>query len=340
MIQPQPLIRLKPHLENIRGISRKIIKVGSNVREFNITRAMLPMIPVILLFLQCFCVQVIQFIIMHICMEEERLGIQVFYLGGCDVNINKIYFATAHARDLYFGKMDYLITSSIQTDLTYFTADSFSSAGIKPFRFYTRDEDPTGAYYGAIRYLNKLIGNVTTTQATLNYPELYEYYTNAPDNRVETQRIDPIIAVPFFKNYSVQYKSNLTLGMATGYEYTYGTAPQNINDTVNSGYETHLRDSSLPAMDNASIAAYLSELGASYCFQKFEENFIYDYVLDEKIIPLYSNKPWWGELFVGSDFDLDTISINPIMLRRIINYNRPKTGEEIKLGAWIDLLLG
>jgi len=320
-----------------RGAVQHSIDAGSNIREFFIRRNMLPLDTGNITISAHF-----------ICAGEpennpklslsDSLGIQVFYLGNTDVNINHLYLATQNARKTYFGYYDKTITDAVQRNLDYYSTTDFTTRGIKIFRFNTRDEIGP-AYFGAQRYINKLIGNVTTTQSQFPLPRLYEYYVDSPDQWTETHRNDPS-TVPYFRNMVKDTTYNyLSLGNHSGYAYIHGTATVNENDTLNSGYETHFRyKKPLDDLRNMSDSLFRLEMIGSFCFQKFPELFSIDDVMNERKIPLFSDKYWWGESFIGSNF---VILKNKVSTgRAVFPYNRPKTGEETRYNAFIDLILG
>ncbi len=330
--------------DSIRGIARPMMTADPNTREIVITRRMLPIYSDFR--------QDITISAEFICAGDPfannpklnsydtaySLGIKIFYLGNSDVNINNIYLATPWARDLYCGKKDYTIQSHIQTDLNHYTDTSFSNYGCKPFRFFTRDEI-NASYFGAIRYFNKFVGNISTTQSGIIYPKLYYYYTNSPDDWVEDYSLNPDFAVPYFKNSFMNVPIYLTLGIYWGYKFMYGDSIYNYHDTLNSGYETHLRDEiSLSHMRDYNYNDYKDKLYYSSCFQAKHEYNIINNFKDETMVPLYSNKFWWADLFVGSNFKIDSSKVRTG--RVWIDYNRVKTGEEMRLEAWFNLILG
>ena len=332
-----------------RGLSRRLVVAPANTRDIIIRRNMLPNDSNITISAWFRCDSDYTDFNPYL-NGSGHLGIQVFYLGNLNCQINEIYLATPWARKLYYGAFDSTIKNVMQGNLTYYCSHPFADSGCKPFRFFLRDEIGM-SYFGMTRYFNKLIGNITTTQSGIPFPSLYFYNTNSPDDWIETQRIDPLYYAPFFKNFG---NGVGTLGIYSGYKWSYGQNPAtDLNDTLNSGYETHLRNNwSLNYARSISDSLFIANgINASLCYQVTEELSRYWNVFKQNLIPLYANKPWWGESFVGSNIVYATTNcrdslINDTTTIRVCDtvgvfsdYNRVKTGEEIKLGVWFDIIL-
>jgi hypothetical protein len=65
-------------------------------------------------------------------------------------------------------------------DINYYTSSSFTQRGIKPVRFYTRDEG-NPAYWEMQRYFNKLTDRNGTASEAQWYFDLYNTYVNPKD---------------------------------------------------------------------------------------------------------------------------------------------------------------
>lgn len=340
---PNDTFHIRTTINNAyRGIARKWGWQSPGTREFYITRNMLPRDTGNITILAHFgCDNTISHNPkLDINNNGDTIGIQVFYLGNADVNINHLYFATNNAKKLYFGYFDLTIKNAVQDNLNYYTDTSFSNNGIKPFRFNTRDEIGP-AYFGAQRYINKLIGNVTTSQSGFPLPNHYYYYTNAPDEWVETHKVWNIWAMPSFKNW---FNYNIySLGLTSGYSSIWGHQV----DTLNSGYETYLLNyTSLKYMDTCSFQAYSDIFTDWYSyFRSFQAGYEWFEMaprfLNQNVVPLYSDKFWWGESFCGSNNGFVKVYEPPDSVMRLVNsIIRPKTGEEMRLCSNIDIILG
>lgn len=272
---------------------------------------------------------------------NNKLGIEVSYLGNSDININFLNICTPNARSLYFGYKDTLIVQSAQADLDWYSDASFSSHGVKPFRFFLRDEI-NEAFFGQARYINKLIGNITTTQSGLPYPYLYYYYTNSPEDWVEQFGPDGLISVPYSR-YGNQDPSSA--GLKWGFHcYNKSADPIKNADTLNSDYETFLTINKTIKLDSLrktlDLKWYRDEvLHNAGSFLTHLECILYDHFVIFKHAPIYGNKFWWSETFIGSTWKMSYDSLTRKQCSMIEGI-RPKTGEEIRLFTSLPILMG
>jgi hypothetical protein len=112
----------------------------------------------------------------------DSLGIRVTYLGRDSIAINWVRFETPHAQKFLRGYYDNIIIEDIQNVLNRYNSNQFTQAnpGSKLFRFNTIIEGFL-MNWQAERYLNKLIGNIGTSEVGNYYTKHYERYVNPPD---------------------------------------------------------------------------------------------------------------------------------------------------------------
>ncbi len=90
----------------------------------------------------------------------KSLSIEVKYLDTTiPVSIDWIRIESKVAQDVYRGVYDSVLTAVVRRTIEHCTSDSFRLRGIRPFRFYLRDEH-LPMHWGIHRYMQKLIGNV------------------------------------------------------------------------------------------------------------------------------------------------------------------------------------
>jgi len=137
----------------------------------------------------------------------DKIGIKITYLDTAsrELMIDWVRLETPHAQRFLRGEYDESFIDSVQSDLNRFSADSFSTRGIRLFRYNTIVE---GSLFNWIaeRYFNKLIGNVSTCEVGILYPEHHEYYVNSPDRWFGVFSTYAHISAPYSRDVYISMK--------------------------------------------------------------------------------------------------------------------------------------
>lgn len=305
----------------------------------------------------------------------KNLGIDVTYLDSeltDQVEINWVRICTPYTRNLLFGARDSNIVRAVQGALDAASTDPFKRKGIRPFRIYLRDEPGLSNFLG-FKYFSDLVGNVFTTAQGLMFPRLFAAYTNAPEVWIEEDNMNLYLSAPYFKTDYVIDRINewkessigsnrwKTLNLRNPYNrMCYPFPKKDTNavdeyyDPTHSEYETSTRGGldSVPnepgilSVKDTSDAAYKIWLQARYGFLSKWELTTCRLAHGERHKNyfrcgsgfMFENRPWWGEVFVGSRFKTEKKDNNEDVL--MCTDLRPKTGEEIRLATGLLTILG
>jgi hypothetical protein len=196
-------------LPNNRGCLKDTIEADSNQRAFYITRQMLPPnnkdITISAFFI---CDgdfsrhnQELKSISPEI-NKIDSLKIKITYLDGYNQNprdtlkIDWVKIETPHARRFLQGAFDQDIRSSVQRDLDSTLRPALASRGVRLLRFDTNVE---GGIFNwiAVKYFNKLVGNLSCSEVGTSYPGHYElnfssYYLSTISSRYPKNIVRPV----------------------------------------------------------------------------------------------------------------------------------------------------
>ena len=263
----------------------------------------------------------------------DSIGIEVKYHGRLNVAIDFLKFENPNAQKLNRGGFDGKITTAVQSALNIFSDTSFTNRGIRPMRFYTRDEGGL-SFWGATRYFNKLVGNLGTFEGGPLFSSHFFHYVNPPERWLcpWSFSVSPPV---FFINHSTGMEGNVNyLGYKYSYNYNY------FGDSLNSGCETFLYPSSLSLNDlkNSSDEDYLSKMYGFSSTQSAIEKVLYiNYVnkLNNKF--LYNNLNWWSQFQILTEWELHKINNS---WNITLSGSRSYTGEEIRYGVFNGICMG
>ena len=240
----------------------------------------------------------------------------------------------------------------------------------KIFRFYGNDEIPP-AYYAAMKYYNKLVNNMAALETWSGNPNKFLYATEF--NEVwngNTIYFNGIVAAPYIKYGYYDGNNQATavkyLNYKAGYKGTrdipwyHNFSMLTFDDTLSSHYETYLirrpvgyngeytywhfnrpQEDYPQVFDRGWINGGNDEQNAEPIYggsvQFNIEKILYHGFFDNSFM-LFSNKPWWANLWVVSERWYQDEGMNYSFST---NQNqRPKTGEEIRLMTSLPLQLG
>jgi hypothetical protein len=207
--------------------------------------------------------------------EIDSLKLDVIYKSNnCPVAIDWIRIECKTAQDLQRGLYDSSLIANAQRAFTNLTSQKFKAKGIRPLRFYTVDEKGDPWIWGSFRYINKLIGNIGTTEINPPYPKHFNYYVNPPNFLPSIgYPTDGLMALPYYSKGSDYH----ALGHKWGFKL-YGSNP--TPDTLNSDWEAFFvhayQDTNWRWLrENASITEYLNILSSSDGYQPVLERMKY-----------------------------------------------------------------
>ena len=269
----------------------------------------------------------------------DSIGIDVTYHGVLNLAIDFCKFETKNAQMLYRGGFDSKITTAVQSALNIFSDTSFTNRGIRPLRFYTRDEG-NKVFWGATRYFNKLVGNLGTFEVGPVLPDLYKHYVNPPENWYSFYKIYSGTAAPYLRNGSSGDTSPLATATYCGLQR--GTHWE--NDSINSGYETISKYKTINLFDpSVPFQTYLNNLGKFSTIQAlFDEFAIKGYLMENRNNLLFNGKKWWAQSFIyAKSPKLITPSGFSSQLDTLVYFeSRTKTAHELSIFCWQPLILG
>ena len=96
----------------------------------------------------------------------KQLGLEVYYLGNCDILLNYIRVGNPLSDMMWKGELDTLYHRKIQEGI-----DTINSKNYRLFRFYGRDEINNEYHlWDVMRYYNKLLGGMMVTEGNSQDP--------------------------------------------------------------------------------------------------------------------------------------------------------------------------
>ena len=170
-----------------RGLIKDTIHVDPGVREFYITKKMLPPANQDITISAFFILD--GKVIRHnhelkegppIIDKIDSIKIKITYLGGDTLKIDWVRLETPHAQEFLRGEYDSLMTLHVQEDLNYFSADTFANHNKKLFRYNPIIEGGLMHWIGE-KYFNKLIGNISSSETQPCYPEHFGVKATKPE---------------------------------------------------------------------------------------------------------------------------------------------------------------
>ncbi|MCB0703584.1 MAG: T9SS type A sorting domain-containing protein, partial [Ignavibacteriae bacterium] len=247
------------------------------------------------------------------------------------------------------------IYNTIQSSLSKVKTKSNNWRDAKLFRLYFQDiEVPFFYWWGALRYVNKFSNGMFIASDVENYPELYQYYTMAPNRYfgMKMNLYEQFLSQPFFR----WTRYNDTTFANPDYKilgYKYGFKGEHWGDTLTSGYETFFTNgsrNSYPTIFN-DIKFYSEDDYNSHMISSNSVQTEWELVIKNKFNNpihsnyLYLNSPWYVNLFIGTNYDLkewlETPPLNnPLNKYVIANNVASKTAETIRLLMNTSLLMG
>ncbi|HGJ66992.1 TPA: hypothetical protein ENS27_16660, partial [bacterium] len=104
----------------------------------------------------------------------KQLGMEVYYLGNCDILLNYIRVGNPLSDKMWKGELDTLYQRKIQEGI-----DTIYQKNYRLFRFYGRDEIEDNYHlWDAMRYFNKLVGGMMIIEGNSRDPR-YLYRAEA-----------------------------------------------------------------------------------------------------------------------------------------------------------------
>ncbi|MGA2296907.1 MAG: hypothetical protein ABSG15_05080 [FCB group bacterium] len=274
----------------------------------------------------------------------SKIDVEVNYYGIVDLGIDWIRLETPRMRDIYFGKYDSLAYAICDSNVTDFQSH-IQKRQPRIFRFYLADE-AIPMQWSSVRYLNMLLdtlGELETPTYNPGHqdspPAHYIYATGQEQNRNGSiLDFGSRAGVPFYKKTRC-IDPNKEYTQTSSFNLRYGFNGNNLhsfNDTLNSEYESHLRNTmSIPVTGGFNIFDDFENIRGTLFNVEF--NSWNGYGKYPAI--LFSSKPWWSNLWIQSESWIkDTSIINSFTL--INTSNRPKTGEEVRLLISEPVILG
>ena len=151
-------------------------------------------------------------------------------------------------QDLNRGLYDTTFIENVQHALTHFTEKQFRVKGIRPFRFYTVDEQSDPRMWGSYRYFNKLCGNIGITEINPPYVYLYDYFVNPPNHLVNIgYSTDGMMTPPYNPLGGIGH--HIPRGDVDGYKvmgFKWGYKLYGDADTLHSDWETYFPEYLVP----------------------------------------------------------------------------------------------
>jgi len=298
-----------------------------------------------------------------------RLKIDVTYMdNSTPISIDWVRIESKVAQDLFRGKYDSAIVANARAAITHLTTPEFQSRGIRPYRFYLKDEH-LPEDWGAHRYINKLIGNICVDEARFRdieqsnaYPLQRMYYLELPEFWAAVNSFNGGKAlVPYVRSghNSDDPLGHLgSFGINGGYARSYwGQSDSNFNiyDTLHSDYETNVGgifDSNgnwvsyrnftdIKAMDAEKYRTWIYGIDHT---QEVIERSLYDLMCGSKYQKyLFSGQKWWLQNWVGNDLTLNSVRQvyqDSIGNNTVLMGGHSISGEEASQAIWQPLILG
>ncbi|MCX6146875.1 MAG: T9SS type A sorting domain-containing protein [Candidatus Kapabacteria bacterium] len=186
----------------------------------------------------------------------DSLNIEVVYLDTTSIAIDWIKIETKLSQDLHKGLYDTLLIKNVQNTLDTFSLSKYAAKGIKLGRIYTIDETGDIPYWAGYRYINKLMGNIFTTEINPPFTDIYNYYVNPPDYIHSVDfAVKDLVAAPYITYSNATNNENVKIQRTNFFRWSYklyGDA-----DTLNSAYETFFANWNLPCKNQ--IASGIEE---------------------------------------------------------------------------------
>lgn len=300
------------------------------------------------------------------------IDVQVKYHGNTDVAINYIRFENPSSKNVFEGKWDDRMQDGQQQLLNHFdTVDNYTFS-----RVYTEggDDGRIITRWGIQRYMSKLFNkNIIASMPPIN-PEIWDYYVEARERWIPARAMRFFggeLAAPYFRqqihipswwhNSTWESRFDTTYGFGfdvsyRGYEGNWGeTTGNHYFDTLRSDYELNslsyrdkdgwtyhrLEDDeydfldSLRNMDNETFIPFIKRTKGFL----FAAEYAMGGITYQNSAYLFSDKPWYGQLFIDSRWDLNYYeSLNSWLSIR--DWNRALTPEEISAMVWGNIILG
>ncbi|HPI20548.1 MAG TPA: hypothetical protein PKY56_09275 [Candidatus Kapabacteria bacterium] len=337
-------------LPNSRGLVQKLRYVAEKPYEFYVFRSMLPYDTSITIsaFFICDRFDINNHHLKHYINSADNsqidsLKIKVTYLGGCDLAIDNIVYETPNTQNLRCGYYDSQIITSYQNGLNQYNQPQYTSKNIKLFRFNPHVEGHIQNWCGE-RYVNKLVGNINSSENNCFFAKLFEYYVNPPNRWLGMYQFNNLTAAPYCWQTNMFHdrvnNSVLTMGIAFGREGRF------TKDSLNSEYELWLYGSN---NNSVSISEMLTKSESEYSYiinrssssvQKKHESKIYEYYAGQNSGFIFSDKFWWAQNFILNDWHWSKDSASHTTYSKIPLDSRPLTGEELRLSCWNALIMG
>ncbi|MEN6295155.1 MAG: T9SS type A sorting domain-containing protein [Chloroherpetonaceae bacterium] len=298
-----------------------------------------------------------------------RLKIEVTYLdNSTPISIDWVRIESKVAQDLFRGYYDSAIVANARVAITHLTTTEFQNRGIRPYRFYLKDEH-LPEHWGAHRYINKLIGDICVDEARFRdieqsnaYPLQRMYYLELPEFWAALNSINSGNAlVPYVRSghNSDDPLGHLgSFGINGGYARSYwGPSVNNFNiyDTLHSDYETNVGGifnenghwvrnrnfTDIKAMNAEQYRAWLYGIDLT---QEVIERSLYDLMCGPKYQKyLFSGQKWWLQNWVGNDLTLNSVPLgyqDNIGNDTVLIGAHSVSGEEASQAIWQPLILG
>lgn len=353
-----------------RGYAIEPIDVSGSVTEFVITRNMLPKI----LAGNESSITLYAFMILDDISNAKlrtefeysstsritELGIEVQYLGNEDVAINWARFETPAARALFRGEHDCTIRDALASDLEHLRSTAENPKRARIYRVYGIDECRPQQFW-AMRYFNKLLGGLATTERATDFDQHYEQIVQPHENWVGTTTYHPYAqTAPYYPTgWRSRFGKTATLGqqaLCMGITRGYSDGKDILTQPRASLYETNTYGhyvSTLAELRNVheyGLGGFVDicrfsggtllefELQSVYGFYK--EDMAHQPGSDIQRRFLYSGKPWYANMWAFTGFQAapHPTDAGRFLLRN--HHHRPKTGEELRAFVWQSLILG
>ena len=273
----------------------------------------------------------------------DSIKMEVRYWGNTDIAIDWIRLETPNARSLFRGENDQSILNSVQGiyDNIRDTSEwcNLRDKGVNVFRFFSIDEIKF-EHWKAARHFSKIVGHVHAVTHDVEFPEMYQHYIGDPEDWKSSYGIHNYVSAPYFRTRTMGDRLN-TLGLYAGFYGRYDDLNINGLDTINSDYETRIVDTLLEEDSNFYFNVknynnddyYWDMIRNRFSQQSNFEGYLYELYIENSPF-VYSEKPFWGYTFIGSNWKYDKSGLV------FSNSSRPKTGEEIRLMFWDQIIHG
>ncbi|HRE59395.1 MAG TPA: hypothetical protein PLW09_16415, partial [Candidatus Kapabacteria bacterium] len=253
--------------------------------------------------------------------DIDSIDVEVYYHGAADIGLDWIRIENTQLRSIVRGAYDNSVKNNVQTSLNTIAA---MGRGITYHRVYLADEQPILRWRG-LGYWNRVLNNGGQMEVVMEYPSHFAH-------SIGFKELWNNLGVPMANNTAAPYVRNGHGGII----------------------DTSMAFSSMLGLKSGWHNGNTSSDGSSYEMIKFKSNsrslgvqgFFDDLfsAFSLQFVPyLTSGKSSWGQVWVYSNWNKRRFynsNINARDSSASTTYWRPQTGEEIRLEAWPQLILG